>query len=286
MWSLETHALGERKLCYVHSRATAGPPVALFHGVLRGWNHLLPIATQLAGNYELWAPDQRGHGVSDRADRYLTIDYVADAVAWLRDAVGRPTTLYGHSLGAMVAAAVAAECPELVRGLVLEDPPFHTLGSRIEGTTFWAYFAALAPLVGSEKSTALVTNELTRLTYFDSAAGRTVRLGDVRDAASLRFFAASLKRCDPGVVKPILDGNWLDGYDCPEIFRGIHCPVLLFEADAAAGGMLDRREAELIERSAAEVYRVRMPGVGHAMAWQETHKVANLTLAFLESLHG
>jgi pimeloyl-ACP methyl ester carboxylesterase len=286
MWNLETFAPGERKLCYVRSATSAGPPLALFHGVLRGWDFMLPLSLRLAGGYELWALDQRGHGMSDHAERYLTVDYVADAVAWLRDAVGKPMTLYGHSLGAMVAAAVAAECPELVRGVILEDPPFHTLGHRIRGTGFQSYFAALAPLVGSQEPISLLAKRLADVTFTDPATGTTTRLGDVRDPAALRFFAASLRRCDRRVVEPIIAGTWLDGYDCEAVFRNIQTPVLLLEADRAAGGMLDAAEVEQMKRCATDVSHVRMSGVGHAMHWQRTQEVVNLTIAFLESLDG
>ena len=49
-------------------------------------------------------------------------DYAADALAFV-EALPSPATLYGHSLGALVAASVAAALPGRVAGVVLEDPP-------------------------------------------------------------------------------------------------------------------------------------------------------------------
>lgn len=286
MWSLETYARHGRRWCYTCSTRCSGPTIAVLHGVLRSWNYLLPLTSQLANSFELCALDQRGHGLSDRSDRYLVVDYVSDAVAWLREAVGRPATLYGHSLGAMVAAGVAAECPELVRGLVLEDPPFHTLGNRIAQTNFLPYFRALAPFVGSTERTPVLARRLAELTYTHASTGATIRLGDVRDSVSLRFFAAGLRRCDPKVIEPILSGTWLDGYDCQHVFRSLKCPVLLFQADPQAGGMLADEDVACVTQAAPEVLHIRMPEVGHAMHWQRTQEIVNHTIAFVESLDG
>jgi pimeloyl-ACP methyl ester carboxylesterase len=286
MWSLETYARDGRRWCYTCSSHCSGPTLAVLHGVLRGWNYMLPLTSQLANSFELCALDQRGHGLSDRAERYHTVDYVADAVAWLRDAVGRPTTIYGHSLGAMVAAGAAAACPELVRGLILEDPPFHTLGNRIAQTSFLNYFRALAPFVGSTERTPVLARRLAELTYADTATGATIRLGDVRDPVSLRFFAASLRRCDPKVVEPIIAGTWLDGYDYEQVLRGLKCPVLLLQADPQVGGMLTDEDMARISQWVPELLHIRMPGVGHAMHWQRTQEIVNHTIAFVESLDG
>lgn len=258
----------------------------MLHGVMRGWNYLLPPASQLREAYEIFALEQRGHGTSDRAERYLVVDYAEDAVAWLREAIGRPAVLYGHSLGAMAAAGAAAACPKLVRGLILEDPPFHTLGARIRETTFHSYFSAIAPLVGSQNPVPVLAEQLAEVRYSAPHTGMEYRLGDVRDAVSLRFLAAALRNVDPRVVEPIVAGTWLDGYDCEEIFAGIQCPVLLLQADPAAGGMLYDADVQMLKERTKDVVHIRMPGVGHAMHWQRTQEVVNLIFGFLESLDG
>jgi pimeloyl-ACP methyl ester carboxylesterase len=92
------------------------------HGLARGWQSFLPLIPTLALRWQVYALDQRGHGKSERANSYFAIDYVPDIVGFLRHEIRRPTVLYGHSLGAMVAAAVAAEAIDLVRAIILEDP--------------------------------------------------------------------------------------------------------------------------------------------------------------------
>lgn len=286
MWSLETFSRGRRRLCYTTSTRCVGPTIAMLHGVLRGWNYMLPLSSHLGNAFEVAALDHRGHGNSDRAERYLVVDYVEDAVAWLQEAVGRPVVLYGHSLGAMVAAGVAAECPELVRGIVLEDPPFHCLGNRIAETSFLSYFQALAPFVGAQQPVVELARALRELTYVDPGSGRTLRLGDVRDALSLRHFASSLRRVDPKVIEPIVAGRWLDDFDCERVFRGIRCPTLLLQADVAAGGMLADVDVACMQELVDDLVHLRMPGVGHSMHWQRTAEIVNHVIAFVESLDG
>jgi pimeloyl-ACP methyl ester carboxylesterase len=299
-WSTQRFTIAERQIGVAHSdigNAADGKPaaqttIAMFHGVLRSWNVFLPLTAHLSTRYDIWAIDQRGHGSSDRATRYLVVDYVDDAVAWLRSTFGRhgnvkPVVLYGHSLGAMVAAGVAAAAPELVRAVVLEDPPFRTLGPHIGATNLHSYFEQISLLVRNPAATTSVpelARRLAEIRFVDPANGRSQRLGDVRDPTSLRFSAASLLHVDPHVLDPLIAGDWLAGYDEDAVFAGLCCPVLLLQADTALGGMLVDPDVERLRALAADVTLVHMPGVGHMMHWQRTQEIASLTFNFLEAL--
>ena len=260
------------------------PQIAFFRGVLRGADVFAPLVSQLGSRYDLWLLEHRGHGASAPAERYLVVDFVADAVRWLQDCVRQPVVLYGHSLGAMVAAGAAAECPDLVRGCILEDPPFRTLGPHIGGTNFLSYFSQVAGLLKEPRSTADLARALAEIRIVDPRGGPTVRMGDTRDAVSLRFLAASLNQLDPRVLEPLVTGQWMQGYDEPAIFSRIRCPVLLLQADAAMGGMLVDEDVAEFRRCVPDTMHIRLPGVGHMMHWQRTQEVTNLTFAFVESL--
>ena len=111
-----------------------GPTLVLLHGLsdsglcwpdaVRRWRH----------GYRIVAPDARGHGESPRFDPATSgsnrfADMVADVVALLEALgaeVGETPLLVGHSMGAGVSGAVLATRPDLVRGGVLEDPPWFT----------------------------------------------------------------------------------------------------------------------------------------------------------------
>ncbi len=263
------------------------PPLLCLHGVTRGWQSFLPLIPTLMLRWQVYATDHRGHGKSSRAQRYLTMDYVADAVRFLREEIQRPTVIYGHSLGAMVAAAVAAEAPELVRAIILEDPPFHTMGTRIESYVMYPYFVALESLAQKGASNGMSLPQLVEALgniEINTANGKAP-LRDVRDASALRFTAKCLQQLDPAVMTPIAQSRWLDGYDLANVAARIHCPTLVMQADASAGGMLTDEDAALLETIIADVTRVKVNGIGHQIHTAAPDVALRLALGFLETLH-
>jgi len=262
-----------------------GPPMIFLHGVLRRWNDFVPLLPSFMTRWQVAAIDFRGHGESGLTPgSYLVRDYVRDAVNVLREAVHEPAVVYGHSLGAMVAAAAAAEVPDRVSALVLEDPPFQTMGHGIAETSFLSQFSGIHGLLGREISVAQLAAELAELPIRAPGAAQATRLGDVRDAASLRFFASCLQQVDPEVLAPIIESRWLDGYDLPAIAKRLNCPTLLLQADLMAGGMLRDDDAETLLSAATDVTRIRMPQTGHLIHWTDTPGTVRIVQNFLESI--
>lgn len=109
----------------VRALGSDGPSLVLLHGlgvsgaVWQGIGRLLGTVARLV------APDLRGHGESDKPSAgYLPRDYVGDIAALVAHEPSRPLALIGHSLGAVIAALLAAERPELMTKVILVDPPF------------------------------------------------------------------------------------------------------------------------------------------------------------------
>jgi pimeloyl-ACP methyl ester carboxylesterase len=247
-----------RKIC------GEGPPLVLLHGVTRrgaDWDPLVPV---LSSRWRVIAPDQRGHGDSPRGSRYLVTDYAADAVRMVEQELEVPVVIFGHSLGAMVAAAVAAALPDLVRGIVLEDPPFHAMGNRISGTAWEAQFIGMRAVARQGGSLTEMTDALASVQLPTSGGGfRT--LGELRDRSSLAWSAECLAKIDAELLTPIIEGRWLEGYDFPAILSQIRCPALLLQADPAAGGALTDGDAEAACLALSTCRHVRFPGCGHQL---------------------
>ncbi|WP_161603357.1 alpha/beta fold hydrolase [Blastopirellula marina] len=264
---------------------SAGTPLLMLHGVTRRWQTFLPLVASLGTRCRIIAPDFRGHGRTDPAvSQYRVIDYVEDAIRTLVDQTDEPAVIYGHSLGAMVAAAAAAEAPDLVRAVILEDPPFETMGSRIFSTPLHSYFTAALSLAGSTKPLEQLACDVAQLEYVDPVSKAAVRQGDLRDPAALRFTAKCLSQLDPAVLEPIVAGTWLAGYDRAEILSRIRCPVLLLQADIEAGGMLALEDAAVLKSSIADCTTVNLPGVSHLMHSAQPQKISDAVHNFLESL--
>ena len=241
-----------------------GPTLLLLHGVTRcgmDWEPLLPALTTA---YRVIALDQRGHGGSERADSYLVTDYVEDVVRWTRDEIVEPLFIFGHSLGAMVAAAVASELPQLVRGIVLEDPPFHTMGNRITGSVWQTQFIGMREAARCGGTEAEIADTLADIRLPVNGGGFK-RLGELRDRSSLEWSAYCLSQIDPEVLTPVIEGRWLDGYDVLDILTSIHCPTLLLQGDPAAGGALTDADAASAVAALLSCQHVRFPGCGHQL---------------------
>ncbi|MCE9529351.1 MAG: alpha/beta hydrolase [Planctomycetales bacterium] len=282
MFAAQSFDLKEVKLNVVAGPA-AGDPLLLLHGVSRSSRDFAPLFPALTARWQVYAVDQRGHGQSSRAKRYLVRDYAADVVELLQSRpVFRPAVIYGHSLGALVATCVAAQYPEAVRAVILEDPPTASMIPEIRQTSFFPHFAAMQKLSSSRLPTSEVARQLAEV-RLPGVAGE-VRLGDLRDGVSLRLVARCLQEVDPAVYDTLLAGRWMEGVDWIETIRAVRCPVLLLAADEKAGGMLTRSAADEMKQNVADIISLPHPGIGHLIHWQATETCLRHTLGFLESL--
>jgi pimeloyl-ACP methyl ester carboxylesterase len=99
-----------------------GPSVLLLHGLAgyaREWDD---TASWLSQTHRVVVPEQRGHGRSEHSPADVSpAAFVQDAEKWARELSLAPTVLVGQSLGGLTALLLAAERPDLVRGLVVVE---------------------------------------------------------------------------------------------------------------------------------------------------------------------
>ncbi|MFG1843629.1 alpha/beta fold hydrolase [Micromonospora sp. NPDC049175] len=102
---------------------TGAPPVVLVHGLAVSHRYLTPLAVALATTHPVYVPDLPGFGLTEHPDgAYDVHRHAAHLAAWLAAYRLPPVCLLGHSFGAEVAAALAANHPDAVRALVLAGP--------------------------------------------------------------------------------------------------------------------------------------------------------------------
>lgn len=280
-----------RLLCgdsYLNVASTTGPDrrLILLHGLSRRWQDYLPYIPTLAARYSIDALDHRGHGRSDRSSAPYDLGlHVRGAADYVRSHADHPVSIFGHSLGALVALGVAATCPDLVEAIILEDPPSAEYLARLEFTPYHATFEAMRRLSGS----VLPLSEIACLlgdTELPGPDGSAFHLRDIRDPASLRFTAASLALIDPEVFTPPLLGRWLQGV--PPIdaqLASVRCPVLLLAGNESLGGMFPAEDARRWARTLPDACLVQFPQIGHQIHHTDPASVFRHTFHFLESLH-
>ena len=253
------------------NESDSGATVLFLHGVLRNWRTFYPLLESLNADARIAALDFRGHGGSDPApDAYLVREYVEDALKALEQVSDRRTIVYGHSLGAMVALAVAAEAPGMVDGMILEDPPFSTMGERLPELPLHRFFSGVQEVLFDSISPESLFRNFSEMIVGEDDEGQPIRVRDQRDETARRFSAESMGRIDPDVLRPIVEGRWLDDYDFKALARKVRCPVAVFQADEAAGGMLtddDGAALRKIWRSQCEW--IKLKGVGHTIHWAQ-----------------
>lgn len=130
----------------VYGRPDA-PPVLLLHGISNSRDVWYDWAVELGDRYRVYTLDFRGHGHSGRADRYAVADYVSDAEAVLA-AIGSPTRVVGHSLGGVVAGALAQRDNALVHSALMVDPAWYFgIPEEFARTVYPKRFALLIGLI-------------------------------------------------------------------------------------------------------------------------------------------
>ncbi len=91
-----------------------GAPVVALHGLTASHMNFVGIAERLAGRCALFALDLRGRGDSDKPEGpYGFVQHARDVAAAMRAMGLGPSIVVGHSMGAFVATALAAQEPSL-----------------------------------------------------------------------------------------------------------------------------------------------------------------------------
>ena len=106
-----------------------GPAVVLLHGYGETGDMWAPLATELACDHTVVAPDLRGMGLSARPPGGYDKKTQGQDIVGLLDALGiARTDLVTHDIGNMVGYAFAAQYPDRVIRFALMDAPLPGIG--------------------------------------------------------------------------------------------------------------------------------------------------------------
>ena len=110
-------------LCFTE-QGSGAPPLLFVHGWACDHSYFQPQLDAFSGAHRCVSVDLRGHGESAKPEQAYTMPAFADDLAWLSGQLGlqRPVVI-GHSMGGVIALALAQRYPELVGALVLVDSP-------------------------------------------------------------------------------------------------------------------------------------------------------------------
>ena len=100
----------------------SGRPILCVHGITANCRCWDLLSSALAPEYNVIAMDLRGRGRSDKPDSGYSLDHhIRDIHCLLNDLNIKKAVIMGHSLGAFIGLAFAAEYPERIDRLILVD---------------------------------------------------------------------------------------------------------------------------------------------------------------------
>ncbi|MGB4657883.1 MAG: alpha/beta fold hydrolase, partial [Mobilitalea sp.] len=102
-----------------------GPALLLLHAQLLDWYTYSQVLPELSKKFHVYAVDYPGHGKTTYPEDYpMTANQIgSDLANFIQTVIQEPTYVTGNSSGGLLTTWLAANEPELVKAIVLEDPP-------------------------------------------------------------------------------------------------------------------------------------------------------------------
>ncbi len=245
---IESDILANGIRLHVYRTGAGRPPLVFAHGITDNGLCFLPIAEQLADDYEIILYDSRGHGKSEAPTaNSTTLDRAHDLAELVKTLRLHKPGLIGHSMGAVTVGLCAGLYPDVPGCIVLEDPPpFEMLANRTdESLAARQEWRAL-----SEANKRKSMEQLVEMSRRESPTWPEAER--VPWALSKQQFSSTV--FDEGYVDASLEN---------QIVAQITCPTLVITADLDKGAMFSPTAAEMLTASLPAGRHVHITGAGH-----------------------
>jgi len=232
------------------------PPVVLNHGAMDDGLCWTRIAKELEADYDLVMLDARGHGLSDSGNGdYSSKIRAADiAAAIYQLGLDRPV-VGGHSLGADGSLHLAADYPELTRGIFLEDPPIILPGQPMFG----------GKAMEGKDTVKLMKVFMTTIrklpSFLANFVARKMMPGYPDD--EIIPWVNSKKRINPDFFKSMETTLDFTGGVPEDLLSHIEVPVLLFIGSRENGSIVSLEAAEKMKNATNHLQIVHLEGASH-----------------------
>lgn len=279
----KTVQIGEVSLNYAEGPDN-GPALVLLHAQHMDWFSYSRVLPELSKSFHVFAVDYHGHGkTKSPVERLNANDIGADLSTFIESCIGEPAYISGNSSGGVLTAWLAANRPELVKAIVLEDPAlFSSEYPRIKETIAYKSFTTCYHFVQEggndfllywlDSSTPFIKKNVgfNAVPLFKSVI-RMYRNANPGEAAEIAFLPDTLRLMIRGLDENdahfgahFYDGTWNVGFDHAEALQRIECPALLIHAnfeileDGTLYGAMDQAEADRVVALIPDATYLRM----------------------------
>jgi pimeloyl-ACP methyl ester carboxylesterase len=251
--------IGETNLSYVEG-PNNGPVLVLLHAQMMDWFDYSRVLPELSKTYHIFDVDYHGHGKTTAPINSMNaVNIGADLATFLQTVVQEPAFITGNSSGGLLTAWLAANKPDLVRAVILEDPPlFSSEYPRIKTTIAYKSFETSHNFVQQEGDDFLLywlenSSQFIAANVGENALPALISaIGIYRKAhpgepvelpipAMMSMLIRGISSYDPNFGDAFYSGGWNAGFDHANALSKITCPALLVQAnfEIRADGLLD-----------------------------------------------
>ncbi|HET8674119.1 MAG TPA: alpha/beta hydrolase [Thermoleophilaceae bacterium] len=227
-----------------------GDPVLLIHGT--GGNVWDPLPGMLASaGHRVIAYDRRGFGASAHPAIKDPPRHTADAAALLQGLNAVPAIVVGHSMGGIIALDLAARHPDLVRALVLVEPPLHF---KKHPSATMIRSLLVAQVIRRARGEQVAAERFFRFATSTTDGGNGYDLTPPDERAKLMANApAVMRELDSGTGEHVTAAD----------IAGIGCPVVCLVGTITLPDY--RRAADRIVKARPATRLVTVEGAGHIL---------------------
>ncbi len=253
-----------------YSDRGAGEPLVLVHGSASDYRTWQNQQGEFATRYRTIAYSRRYHwpnqAIPEGVD-YAMAEHVDDLEQLLRSLDAAPAHLAGHSYGGFIALLLAMRAPQLVRTLILAEPPAITLFVSDPPRP-----AELIRLLATRPRTAAAIVRFGAKGVDPAAAAlkrndmqealRLIGTATLGAAAFRRLGPARLEQARANLIKAELLGSGFPPIDVDRV-REVRTPTLLIEGEESPS--LFHRVTDRLEELLPEAARTEIARASHIM---------------------
>jgi pimeloyl-ACP methyl ester carboxylesterase len=293
-----------------------GMPLVFIPGQSVTWEEYTLIMPKLVDRFQVVAVSLRGHGKSSwTPDRYTFNQLGVDMTAFLQKVVGKPAIVAGNSAGGVVATWLAANSPEWVKAIVLEDPPlFRCEWPAIKDTCVYDTFLAMSRMAiaggggyarffleelprNAKDAKGVVTiklppKPLMRLIAWWIALHQALSPSDPVDLKFLptpaHIMTRGISQFDGNFAKAFVQGTVGEGFDHATTLSKITQPILFLHANwfmhqGRLLGALDDQDVERVKSLVKGEWKYVRMNCGHAIAIAAPEEEAEEIISWVDA---